>query len=502
MSKFLKAVPLYLLLLPVFFCLHGALENFGLIKPGSLANTGLNIFLAIAVLFAIVWLFTRKVAFAGIVSFSLSVWYLFFGAVIDWVKSKLYLEFMSNFSIVLVASLLVVLLFLFLLRKKPGAQAKIHYYLNILLLVYCLYDAAMIVYKNSTKPAAAIPSTHPFDKALVKQKPNVYYLLFDEYPGRKGLVDSFAFSNDSLYSFFNKAGFAELPVFSNYNSTFYSMSSILNMQYVYPLVHPEAIEQEDYELRRKEISHSKVLQCFMGMNYKIYNLSIFDIQTPDSLDGFHIPFDRVSNITDKIFHNRALSYYGKFFATGKFKIGFIRERYMLVDAWNANMEAKLNEVASTATGKPKFTYAHIFLPHLPIYRDSTGKYVADDVLFGPLLEIKKKDLLPYIKYTNKKIETIVNNLVAKDPAAIIVVMSDHGLRHYKSTIPKEPLFFDNICFARFPNKNYLPYKPKWSNVNFYPYLFNCQFNQHIPYVEDSTILILDKKLIESLAENQ
>ena len=149
-------------------------------------------------------------------------------------------------------------------------------------------------------------------------------------------------------------------------------------------------------------------------------------------------------------------------------------------------------MSDTASG-PKFTYAHFFLPHAPVYYDSTGKYVSKEIMFGTLVHINKEILLSHVKYTNMKIQSIVSNIVSKDSGAIVIVISDHGMRHYNSSTPKEPFFFDNICFMRFPNRNFPAFRDKWSNVNVYPYVFNNQFNQQIPYQQDSTVLILDKE---------
>ena len=77
------------------------------------------------------------------------------------------------------------------------------------------------------------------------------------------------------------------------------------------------------------------------------------------------------------------------------------------------------------------------------------------------------------------------------PISIVIVMSDHGYRGYNNNSSLIPLLFDNICAVRFPDKNYLAFSDKWSNVNFFRYLFNSQFHQNIPYLKDSSIFLKD-----------
>ncbi|MBK9532503.1 MAG: hypothetical protein IPO42_12130 [Chitinophagaceae bacterium] len=68
-------------------------------------------------------------------------------------------------------------------------------------------------------------------------------------------------------------------------------------------------------------------------------------------------------------------------------------------------------------------------------------------------------------------------------------MSDHGFRYYKNRQHFEPLNFDNICAIRYPGKPLLPFREKWSMVNLFPYVFNSFYNQQLPYLADSSIVL-------------
>ena len=85
------------------------------------------------------------------------------------------------------------ILWIIFLIKNKNVHLKISLYFNVLFLIFCIYDFIGIsyLYFTYTKKKSIIK----FDYGAVKNKPNVYFLLFDGYPGLKELKDSFNFDN-------------------------------------------------------------------------------------------------------------------------------------------------------------------------------------------------------------------------------------------------------------------------------------------------------------------
>jgi len=134
------------------------------------------------------------------------------------------------------------------------------------------------------------------------------------------------------------------------------------------------------------------------------------------------------------------------------------------------------------------------MPHPLVFYDSIGNYLPTAQTFDPQTYYNKPVVLSYIKYTNTKIKSLTDVICSTDSNAIVIVMSDHGYRGYSNhNSPVSPLF-DNICAVRFPDNNFAQFKDKWSNVNFFRYLFNSQFHQNIPYLKDSSIFLKDISL--------
>lgn len=486
----LKKIPFFLFLLVLFFCLHGSVENYGFLELSEVLLVGGIMFVSVALLFGFFFLIFRNYVLASLITFFISLWYLFFGAFHDWVKTFTSLSFMSSYSVLLPLLLLITILLFLFLKRKNAVAVKLVLYLNMLLLIYCLIDSALLVNKYF-KPENKLAKTVSIDIGQVGAKPNVYFLLFDEYPGYQSLKDSFNFANDSLYSFLHTKEFQVLPQFSNYDFTLFSMSAILNMEYVDTTYEPLQVTQRDFQIRTNEIRHGQVFSIFKQMGYQIKNFSIFDIGNMHGLAGQNsfLPVHSLL-LTDKLLHNRIIRTSGWLFKTGKLSLPSWRKKYLYQHETNNLLAQRMiNKTANEKKDKPTFSYAHFMLPHWPFYKDSTGKYNSDEIIARDNLLNNKPLYLSYVKYTNSVIKSLVDTITTKDPGAIVIVMSDHGFRYYKNVIPFEPFNFDNICAMRLPGKPFKSYSEKWSTVNIFRYLFNTAYNQDIPYLKDSSIFL-------------
>ena len=488
--KLLKKIPFFLFLLVLFFCLHGSVENYGYLFVGEVVKIGAIILLCIAIFLAFIWLLTKNLLFASLLTFFISLWYLFFGAVHDVIKTTASLYFLRSYTVLLPVLLIVNILFIWWLKRNKQLYPKMFLYLNVLFIIFCVSDGFLLVGKDlKYKVRTAIPHV-TFNQSAVAAKPNVYFLLFDEYAGYKSLQDSFGFKNDSLYHFLQQQNFKTLPTFSNYDFTPYSMSSILNMQYVAGSHNNQVLTQSDIQHRFGEIRTAHVPAIFKSMGYTIANFSMFDFTNNPALSQTNGLFPiHAALLTNKIFHKRLLKDIGWWFVTGKFQIPFLKKNILYKDdAYNKLVEEKLLQLTETKTTQPVFCYAHFFLPHSQYCRDSTGALNATE----KISDLYNKSIyLSYLKYTNTVIEKLVKQITTSDPGSIVVIMSDHGYYDYLSPGEYDPLNFDNICFVKTPRDDPFFYNTKGSNVNFFRHLFNSQFGQKLPYLQDSTVFVIE-----------
>ena len=117
-QQFLQHQPLFLLLLPVFFVLHGFNENF----HSALANASLILalkYIGIAMaLTALAWLLFRDLFKAALFSFFLLCIYFFFGSAHDFLKTYFTNSFLSRYSFILPAIFVFLVLLVFYLKKN------------------------------------------------------------------------------------------------------------------------------------------------------------------------------------------------------------------------------------------------------------------------------------------------------------------------------------------------------------------------------------------------
>ena len=93
------------------------------------------------------------------------------------------------------------------------------------------------------------------------------------------------------------------------------------------------------------------------------------------------------------------------------------------------------------------------IPHHPYYFDSNG----DSLPLKKLLLFKNTnsdDYIEYLKYGNKKILQLVDQILANSPTPpVIMLLSDHGFRHPAKNIDRKYDFM-NLNAIYLPGKNY------------------------------------------------
>lgn len=484
----LKKIPFFLPLLALFFCLHGALENHGFIRAHELVFPFFFISAFIGALTAVIFIVTRNFRLASLVSFFISLWYLFFGAFHDFIKNHISHSFLKSYSLILpVLFILTALLVYFLFRKK-NLHPKLIHYLNILLLIYCSLDGVLLINKTISVTQKMELGPSVFNPAKVIHKPNVYLIVLDEYAGFKSLSDSFGFSNATFKEYLRANNFSMIEGIANYDLTYFSISSILNMQYIQKDYEALQLTQSDFQRRGVEINNATVPQIFKNLGYSIENYSIFDLAGLPAVstdNAFVLAHTKL--LTDKMLHNRIKRDLGD--RLGKFVPFWNNDDFYQHDIDNRYTEKMLLQSATAKSAKPKFVYGHFMMPHGPYYYDSLGNKNTFSEISDYTKWSNKTLYISYLKYANAKIIHILNNIIKNDPQAIILVMGDHGYRAYDDQRLYQPLRYNNLLVTRVAGKKPFVYEGSRSNVNLFRYIFNTQFGQSMPYLSDTSVVL-------------
>jgi len=481
---FLKNKPLFLLLLPVFFVLHGFTSYYGLIPaPGALLLALIYTGSALVIAF-LCWLFYRNFIKASLAAFTLMGYQFFFGSIQDLSGKYFAGSFITRYSFLLPLSLLLFLLLFIVLKKRKRSFQKTVYFLNILLLLFVMIDCGWLISR------AAAPQQRPAMTGIKCdpcKKPDIFFIILDEYTSNTALEEKFGHDNSPFENELQQRGFHIISNGrSNYNYTPFSIASLLNMDYLD--LNMKTKGQGNLQYCYQMIRNSRVLQFFQANDYKFYNYSVFDFprQPAISPDDF-LPL-RTKLITSQTFLSRIRKDILFNIGTGKFNLDQINKKIIYSHQHNNEEFSALTLAAAKKAPSPKFVYTHLMMPHHPYYFDRNGKPLAFDSLREGK-QVNKQNYVEYLLYCNKKILALTDSLLkASSSPPVIILLGDHGFRYFTA---KED---HRYCFMTFgavylPGRDYRYFYNDMSAVNIFPVILNTQFGQQLPLRKDSTVYL-------------
>ncbi|MFI5133520.1 MAG: hypothetical protein ACHQEB_04245 [Chitinophagales bacterium] len=486
----LKNKPYFLFLLPLFFVLHGFTEYFNAIPVKDallliLVYTGSSLMIA-----GLFWLFYRNFIKASIVAFLVMAYHFFFGSFQDYLKDHFHGTFIARYSFILPVSFLFFIAAVTWLKKRKNPLNKIILYLNVLFLFLLAADTGWLftkIFAPKEKPLLRLIREGFFVCDTCK-KPDIYFVLLDEYTGNTALKEKFNFDNADFESELAKRGFYVVrDSRSNYNFTPYSVASILNMNYLELNMKTRNAGNLNYAYGT--INNNLTLTYLSAEGYRFYNYSIFDFRGQPSLDNDNFLPVKTKLITSQTFFNRLEKDILFNITTGKWKFKAIQQRSFYNHLHNNEKFIRLTEDAvSKTSSSPKFIYTHLLMPHYPYYFDSKGNPLpADNLAEGS--QSDQHNYKEYLQYCNNKILDLTDHILsASSSPPVIILLGDHGYRNYQDQTP-DKYYFLNLDAVYFPEKNYNSFYDGMTNANLFRTLFNTEFHQHLPLLKDSTVYL-------------
>lgn len=494
--KIISDYPLSFLLLPLFFVIHGWKENYYYVHFRDISILAAIFMLAAVIIFLISLLFFRNKIKAGIYTFILLAIYFFFGAVQDFLKDHSLTKEISRYKIILpLIFLLLIVSFIWLKKTKVPLQ-KMNSFLSVLMVIFIIVDIITIVALPAEKKERIKVANFPKSGEDCKDcnKPDIYFLLFDEYASSTALKQFWNYNNSGFDSALTARNFHIIRESqSNYNFTPFSMASILNMSYLSGIKDVNACTLEDYTMCDNLILNNGVTSYLRNNGYSFVNYSIFDINgAPSTVYQSFLPL-KARLITEQTLFNRVKKDLGYLLLTGRFKIKSLADKFIYGGLHNNNyFLEKLKEEAGKKKDKPEFIYAHLYMPHPPFYFDSSGVERGINTLIQENYSIPVSAYLQYVGYTSKRILEVVDSILKNSSSPpVIIIMGDHGFRNCHQTEDRS-CFFRNMNSVYLPDKNYNNFYDSLTGVNQFRILFNTIFHQNFPILKDSTILLTDK----------
>lgn len=483
----------HFLLLIIFFATHGYAEYLSLVPlqelllvTAILAAAALLLF----VLFRRIFKGPRKAAL--FVTF-LSGIFLFFGVIQDFLGQFRITSALAQLRVLAPLSLAAVVAAFIALKASRRRLERPTIFLNVLLLLYIMVDAATIAIKTVSPLAEGKTELAEFGLDInacdTCARPPVYLVLLDEYSGSDALKGYFNYDNAPFEQFLRQEGFhVAANTTSNYIFTVFSMAGTLHMDYLRDIGEQSAANHFGYRKATGLISTNPVARFFRAKGYSIHNYSYFQLPaSPPRFKTDYLPGE-LSLITRKTMYSIIAKELVRVLAN-KYAMGYFLQKSD--ETYLRNNEAMMRlalEQASARPAQPSFTYLHLMLPHDPIAYDSTGRRITP---FWKRKSYSKKEMddayLQYLAYANSRMRSFLHELKQRtNGEAVIVLMSDHGYRGSK-TGSNTRWTFSTLNAVYLPRQNYRAWYDGMSNVNQFRALLNSAFGQRLPMLKDSLV---------------
>jgi hypothetical protein len=387
--------------------------------------------------------------------------------------------------------LLFVLLTIWLSKTK-SSLSKLTLYLNVFLLIVCGMDILWLgerILSLGKKPGNDLSAMN-LSVCDSCNKPDIFFIILDEYSGNTGLNHLFHFDNTEFEKQLEQRGFyVAKQSRSNYNYTPFSVASILNMKYLELNMKRKAPGNIDYCYQ--QIENSTVVKFLTANGYEFYNFSIFNFTDRPAIEYDNFLPNNTSLITSQTFLSRVLKDISYNISTGKWKLNWGLEKRTYEHLRNnESIIRAVKDKTSEKTNTPKFIYAHLMMPHYPYYFNSKGQPLAAQKLL-PGQETYRENYIEYLQYCNFRLLGIVDTIINhSDKPPVILLLGDHGFRQGIKTAERGYVF-RNLNAIYLPEKNYSLFYDSISNVNEFRLFFNTKFEQHLPLLKDSTIFLWD-----------
>jgi hypothetical protein len=479
----------FIFLLPLYFVLHGLVENYGSVTISTCLILVAKYQVATLVLLGIFSLLFRSWRKATFYVFALMCFYLFFGAVHDSVKSLFPSTFLVKYSFIIPFTLVFFIGLSFAIKRSRHKFPRFVRFLNLLFLILCAIDLSLLVNKASSHNNMP-PLASGLQVCDTCSKPDIYLIIADEYAGKQELKDVFNFDNSAFEEALTARSFHIIKNSkSNYNFTPFSTASFLNQSFLNNIEGSNS-SRSDMNICYSLINENNTWNFFQQSGYEIINYSIFNVNDIPSIAPQNLIIADKKLITAQTFLSR-VNRDIRFNLVTRLKLDFeIKRLNEYANKSNKKLFNRLLEEPTRRLGKPRFVYTHLLMPHYPYYYNSKGE--ANPMKLVEEGNQGRKDLyIEYLRYCNIQFITLIDTILkTSEKPPIIMFMGDHGWRHFSDSVD-ERYYFMNLSSIFIPGKSYKSFYDGMSNVNVMRALLNNQFHQRLPMLKDSTSFLKD-----------
>jgi hypothetical protein len=448
--------------------------------------------LAIALLFAglafgVVSLFIRERTKAALVTSVFLFVFFTYGHVYEIVRHYGFLRYLGGPHVVLAALSLAILFFgtRFILQAKNLSNfVQAFTLVGAFLTIYPLVQVGMFYYKiepADPRPAQAAQVTQP------AQAPDIYYIILDGY-SRQDTLQYLGWDNADFIKGLEDTGFYVASCArSNYRGTLLSLTSSLNLNYIYNAIPHNGPADTNLEPIYHALQYNLVRKTLEEKGYQIISFKTgYEWDEWRDADQFLYP-----SLEDRTFLYPAIQPFEYLLLQTTalrplLQNGFLaKQRY--IEHYN-RVNYMLEELPKVASQPgPKFVYAHFLAPHAPFIYLPDGtlnpdyNYYITEAGIGADDEYTRLGYLNNVKYISAQILPVVRQIIAnsKQPP-VIVIQGDHG---YVSEERK----YNNLNAYYFPGSAKDSLYPQITPVNTFRLIFNQYLGGNYDLLPDKSI---------------
>ena len=248
------------------------------------------------------------------------------------------------------------------------------------------------------------------------ERPNIYFMLFDEYANFPQMEEYYGYENEPLRSFFEENHFN--VAYTGTNESVHSETIQANMISLEYLVDDRDSLSERANLRK----NGKFFQVLREHGYEVELLEstytdMYGGTMPGESAATEVEATTINGDTFAALLMRQTMFY-PFYIEKEVNFQMVNDYLTIVDYLREN---------SAPNSSLKFAY--FYFPHPPFVVDENGHElkIKVDTYSEDAWENKEYYLGQY-KYATKLMISTMEGILSHDPESIIIVMSDHGAR--------------------------------------------------------------------------
>lgn len=274
--------------------------------------------------------------------------------------------------------------------------------------------------KSDTQRSMPYMETNTVDVGKAAMLRDIYYIILDGYASSSTLTEFYGYDNQEFIDYLNKKGFyIASKGLTNYATTFLSLASSLNMEYLDYLTDIIGAESKDRTIPNQMIRDSKVMNFLKSKGYKF----------------IHFGSGGGPTGTNK-YADLDIQCKKWFLGWDEFTMVFMQttmlrpfEKYLVESGIRGRLLCTFSKLAEMHRIEgSKFIFAHILCPHAPYVFGANGEEVSEIKLkmSGDVWK-QKENYLNQLIFVSKKVEMLVDKILLKSGfSPIIILQADHG----------------------------------------------------------------------------